>query len=77
MVLREGMRPLAIGVAVGLVGAALVSRLLRGLLYDLSPLDPVTFVGVPLVLLAVALLASWWPARRATRVEAILALRAE
>jgi predicted permease len=63
------------GLAIGLVLAAALTRFLEALLYGLSPIDPVTFTGVPLLLVAVALLAGWAPARRATRIAPIEALR--
>jgi putative ABC transport system permease protein len=77
LVLREGMKPVVIGLAVGL-GAALASTaLLRGLLYGVGPNDPLTFAMVPLVLLTVGALACWLPARQATQIDPIAALRYE
>lgn len=76
-VLRLGMTPVLAGVAVGLAGAVLAVRVLSGLLYGVSPLDPVTFVLVPAALVAVAALACWLPAWRATRVDPVHALRSE
>jgi putative ABC transport system permease protein len=63
------------GVAVGLVGAVALARLMTGLLYGVTPLDPVTLVGVAFVLAAVAVVASFLPARRATRIDPMTALR--
>jgi len=77
MVLRDGLRLGALGAAGGLVGALALSRVLQGLLHDVSPTDPATFAGVGLFLLAVAALASYVPARRATRVDPVIALRSE
>ncbi|HUP22513.1 MAG TPA: ABC transporter permease [Thermoanaerobaculia bacterium] len=77
MVLSEGMRTTALGVAIGLAAAAGAARLVRGLLYDTSAFDPVAFVGVPAVLAAVALLAVYVPARRAAGLEPMRSLRAE
>ncbi len=77
MVLREAMRAVLPGVAVGLVGAAALTRLLRGLLYGVSVADPAVFVGVSALLTAVALLASWLPAHRAARVDPMVAIRAD
>ena len=77
LVVRQGMKMALIGLGLGLVGAFLVSRVLIGMLYGISPTDPLTFTGVSIVLLVVALLACLIPARRATRVDPIVALRAE
>jgi putative ABC transport system permease protein len=77
MVLRRGVLLAAAGVAVGLVSALLATRLLAGLLYGIGTRDPVTFVAVPLLLLGVAALASYVPARRTTRVDPMIVMRAE
>lgn len=77
MVLIQGVRILAIGGAVGLVGAFLLSRLLTSLVYGISTTDPVTFIGVPMILGAVALLANYIPALQATRIDPMKALRVE
>ncbi len=77
LVVRQGMTMTFIGLAIGLVGAFLLSRVMTGLLHGVSPTDPLTFTGVSIVLLAVALLACLIPARRATRVDPIVALRTE
>jgi ABC-type lipoprotein release transport system permease subunit len=77
MVLGEGARLALAGVSLGIVIALAASRLVRGLLFDVSATDPVTFVGVGVALSAIALLASYVPARRATRVDPVLALRGE
>jgi putative ABC transport system permease protein len=77
LVVRQGMRPALIGVAVGLVAAFAATRLIASLLYGVSAVDPLTFVLVPLFLIAVALLATYLPARRATRVPPTVALQAE
>lgn len=77
MVLREGLFMAAGGIAAGLVAALAGGRLLGGLLYGVEATDPVTFVVVPLLLAGVALLASYLPARRATRVDPTTALRAD
>ena len=77
LVVRQGMTMTLIGLAIGLVGAFSISRVLRGLLHGVSPTDPFTFVAVSIVLLVVALLACLVPARRATRVDPIIALRTE
>ena len=75
--LKEGLRLTIIGLSVGLAGGVVISRLLAAVLVDLSPLDPLAFGGVSIVLALVALLACWVPARRATRVEPLVALRCE
>jgi predicted lysophospholipase L1 biosynthesis ABC-type transport system permease subunit len=77
MVLRQGLRLAAMGTALGVVGALIVSHLMAGLLYGVTPTDPLTFVGVALVLTLVALAACYIPARRATRVDPLTALHYE
>jgi len=77
LVVRQGMTMTLIGVALGLAGALSISRVLTRLLHGVSPTDPLTFTGVSVVLLVVALLACIVPARRATRVDPIVALRTE
>jgi putative ABC transport system permease protein len=77
LVVGQAMVPALIGVGLGLAGAWGATRLMSSLLFGVSATDPVTFIVVALFLLAVALLASWVPARRATRVDPLIALRAE
>jgi len=77
LVVRQGMTMTLIGLVLGLIGAFSISRVLIGLLHGVSPTDPLTFVAVSIVLLLVALLACLVPARRATRVDPIIALRTE
>jgi ABC-type lipoprotein release transport system permease subunit len=77
LVVRQGMLPAFLGVGVGLVAAFAATRLIAKLLYGVSSADPITFVLVPLFLLGVALLATWLPARRATRVPPTVALMSE
>jgi ABC-type antimicrobial peptide transport system permease subunit len=77
MVMRHALVLSVAGVAAGLLGALALSRAVAGLLFNLSPNDPATLAGVAALLTAVALLASYWPARRATRVDPLVALRSE
>jgi putative ABC transport system permease protein len=77
MVLGRGLRIAGIGVGIGLVGALGLTRILAILLYDISPADPATFISVSVVLSAVAMLASYIPARRATKVDPLVALKYE
>ena len=77
LVVGEGARLALAGVALGLAGALALSRAVATLLYGVAPTDLVTYVGVPAALTAVALLASLVPARRATRVDPTVAMRAE
>ncbi len=77
MVLRQGLWLALTGAAVGLIGALIVSHLMAGLLYGVRPTDPPTFAGVAILLMGIALLACYIPARRAMRVDPIVALRYE
>ena len=77
LVLRNGMLLAAIGLAVGLAGAFALTRLMRSLLFEVSPTDPLTFCAVALCLICAALLACYIPARRATKVDPLIALRYE
>jgi ABC-type antimicrobial peptide transport system permease subunit len=77
MVLRQGLWLAMAGAAVGLVGGLIVSHLMAGLLFGVRPTDPLTFVGVTLLLTAVALAACYIPAMRAMRVDPLVALRYE
>jgi putative ABC transport system permease protein len=77
MVLRQALVLASAGVVVGLAGSLALSRAIAGLLFELSPTDPGTLAGVAVLLTAVALLASYLPARRATRVDPLTALRSE
>ena len=77
MVTRQGIALTAVGIVAGLILFALVARFLRSLLYGVAPSDPLTLIAVSLVLVAIATLASWIPARRAARVDPMVALRAE
>ena len=77
MMLRHGMRLAGIGVAMGLLLAAVVTRLMAGLLFGVSPLDPMTFGLMSAVFVAVALVATYLPARRAAAADPMTVLRAE
>jgi predicted permease len=77
LVLRQGMRPAYLGVVLGIAGAVVLTRFLRAILYNVAPLDWVTFLIVPLVLLGVAAVAVLIPAIRASRVAPVEALRME
>jgi putative ABC transport system permease protein len=77
LVLRQVMRPVLIGGFVGIVGSAAVSWVLSSMLFGLSAHDPIAFLSVPLFLLAVALVASYIPARRAMKIDPMVALRYE
>jgi ABC-type antimicrobial peptide transport system permease subunit len=77
LVLREGMLQVGIGMAVGIAVSLALSRVLSSLLFQTHPADPLTYIAVSIVLAAVALLASYIPARRATKVDPMVALRYE
>jgi putative ABC transport system permease protein len=77
LVLQGGMRPALGGIAVGLTVAFWLTRFLRGLLYDVTPVDPLTFTCVVVLLLVITIVAHWLPARRALGVDPVVALRAE
>ena len=77
LVLTQGLALTLLGIAAGLVGALILTRFVSGLLFGVRPTDPLTFFTVPLVLAGVATLASYIPARRATRVDPMVALRYE
>jgi putative ABC transport system permease protein len=77
MLMRQGIGLAAAGLCVGRVAALALTRFLKAQLYEISPMDPLTYIATPLALLAVAVLASLLPARRATRVDPVIALRCE
>ena len=77
LVVTQGLRLAAIGLLLGLAAALCLARSLRSLLYEVSPFDPVSFIGVGLMLAAIGVLACWLPARRAARVDPMEALRCE
>jgi putative ABC transport system permease protein len=77
LVLRDGLRPVFAGLVIGLAGAVALTRLLSSMLFDLSPLDPLTFLAVPLLLAAVAAAAMLAPARQAAATSPMTVLRAD
>ncbi len=77
LVVGQGIRLAAIGLALGIVAALCLTRFMESLIYDVKPTDPLTLAGVSVVLIGVALLASWVPARRAMKVDPMTALRHE
>jgi putative ABC transport system permease protein len=77
LLVMQGGKLVAIGVLIGLAAVVAVSRILSGFLYGISAVDGVTFVAVTIVLVSVALVACYIPARRATRVDPMVALRYE
>ena len=77
LVVSEGLALVGAGAAIGVAGALVCTRLLQTLLFDLSPSDPATYVGIVALLGAAAVTASWIPARRASRVDPVVALRAD
>jgi ABC-type antimicrobial peptide transport system permease subunit len=77
MVLASGLRIAVAGLTIGVLGALALTRVLSGLLFGVGARDPVTFVLVPLALLVVSLAGCWIPARRAMRVDPVIALRGD
>ena len=77
LVLKEGMTLVSVGVVLGVLGAAAATRILASFLYDVSTLDAATFAAIPVLLALIALLACYIPARRATKVDPMVALRYE
>jgi putative ABC transport system permease protein len=77
MVLRRGLVLAVVGIVLGIAGAAALARSLTAMLYGLTPLDPPTYIVVTALFSAIAMLASYVPARRAARVDPLLAIRCE
>jgi ABC-type antimicrobial peptide transport system permease subunit len=77
MIMREGSIMLVTGVTLGLLLAVATAKIVSGILYEVGALDPVAFTVAPLVLIIAAIIATWLPARRATQVDPIQALRSE
>lgn len=77
LVVRQGLVLGLAGIALGWVAALAAVRLLTTLLFDVEPVDTTTFVAVPMIVVALAVLASWVPARRAAALDPVIALRAE
>jgi ABC-type antimicrobial peptide transport system permease subunit len=77
LVLRQGMALTAVGIVAGMIGAALLTRVMASLLFGISATDVVTFSAVPLILGTIAVIASYLPALRATRINPVIALRDE
>jgi putative ABC transport system permease protein len=77
LVLSQGLGMSLLGIAIGIAGAIAATRLMSTLLFGVKPLDPAAFTASAAVLLAVALAACWFPARRASRIDPLVALRYE
>jgi putative ABC transport system permease protein len=77
LIVSQGMRPIFIGIGIGLAGALALSRFVSSLLFGVKPVDPVTYGAVTLLVIAAALLSCYVPARRALQVDPVAALREE
>jgi putative ABC transport system permease protein len=77
MVLRESLLLAVLGIGIGLAGSIALTSFIRSLLFEVGPGDPITLTGVSVVLSSIALLACYVPARRATRIDPMIALRCD
>jgi ABC-type antimicrobial peptide transport system permease subunit len=77
LMVRQGLVPLAIGIAIGIAGALAAGRAIASQLYEVTPYDPLVLAATALILAAAAAIACWLPARKATRVNPVEALRTE
>jgi putative ABC transport system permease protein len=77
LIVGQGLLLALIGIGIGLVLSFALTRIIRGFLFGISASDPLTFVAIPLLLTLTALIASWIPARRATKIDPLVALRYE
>ncbi len=77
LILRQTLRPVAIGLTIGVVGAAAIVRLLQAVLFGVSPFDPIAFIGAPVLMLGIAVTAAFLPTRRAMHVNPMRVLRSE
>jgi putative ABC transport system permease protein len=77
LILTQGLKLVSLGVVIGLGAAFALARWMETMLFGVRPTDPMTFAGIALLLIFIALLACWIPARRATRVDPMTALRRE
>jgi ABC-type antimicrobial peptide transport system permease subunit len=77
LILRQHMKPALVGVVLGVIGAIALARFIQGMVYGVGAADPLTLAGMSVLLLLVAAAACWIPAQRATRVDALIALRTQ
>jgi putative ABC transport system permease protein len=77
LIVARGLVLAIAGAAIGVAGGLAITDLMKGMLFSITPRDPATFIAVPLLLIAVAALACYLPARRATRVDPLVALRTD
>ena len=77
MILRVGIRLTAIGAGLGLIGSVALSRVIRGMLFNVQPIDPATYAAIAAMLGATVIVACWLPARRASSISPLIAARGE